>query len=101
MRIKYLNNEHGDLETLTRRDFREYHDGRIKLRLHTAINRADFVSLRMWFNGLPTKAYCHFLTNAFCYLVRVHNMHQDTKSARLIAVCKRTLVKTSWIRARC
>ena len=30
----------------------------------------------------------HFLMNASCY---VYNMHQDTKSARLIAVCKRTL----------
>ena len=39
-----------------------------KLRLQTAINRADFVSWWMWFNGSPTKAQRHFLTNAFCYL---------------------------------
>ena len=25
----------------------------VKVRLHTAINRADFVSWWMWFNGLP------------------------------------------------
>ena len=40
----------------------------LKLRLHTAINRADSVSWWMWFNGSPTKAHRHFLTNAFCYL---------------------------------
>ena len=41
---------------------------RLKLFLHTAINRADFVSWWMRFNGSPTKAHRHFLTNAFCYL---------------------------------
>ena len=41
----------------------------LMLRLHTAINRADFVSWWMWFNGSPTKAHRHFLTNAFCYLL--------------------------------
>ena len=67
----------------------------LKLRLHTAINRADFVSWWMWFNGTPTKVQGNFLTNAFCSVILLHsylyNMHQDTKSARLIAVCKRTL----------
>ena len=28
----------------------------------------------------------------FVAFVRVYNMHQDTKSARLIAVCKRTFI---------
>ena len=41
----------------------------------------------------------HFLTNAFCSVILlpsyVYNMHQDTKSARLIAVCKRTLMLVS------
>ena len=30
----------------------------------------------------------HFVT-----VVRIYNMHQDTKSAQLIAICKRTLSK--------
>ena len=66
----------------------------IKLRLHTAINRADFVSwwsniyrtrkrslpryqdtIRLWFSFvfphellMSLKMWFHFLTNAFCYL---------------------------------
>ena len=40
----------------------------LKLHLHTAINRTDFVFWWMWFNGSPTKVQRHFLTNAFCYL---------------------------------
>ena len=39
-----------------------------------------------------TQAHRHFLTNAFCYL----NMHQDTKSARLIAVCKRSFKEVKY-----
>ena len=35
---------------------------------HTVINRVDFVSWWMWFNGLTTKVQRYFLTNAFCYL---------------------------------
>ena len=42
---------------------------RFKLRLHTAINQADFVFWWMWFNGSPTKARRHFLTNALCHLL--------------------------------
>ena len=38
------------------------------VRLHTAINRTDFVSWWMWFNGPPTIVQRNFLTNAFCYL---------------------------------
>ena len=55
-------------------------------------NWADFVSWWMWFNGSPTKAHRHFLTSHECILLPfyVYNMHQDTRSARLIAVCKRT-----------
>ena len=60
----------------------------VKVRLDTAINREDFVSWWMWFNGSSTKAQCHFLTNAILLPSYVYNMHQDTKSARLIAVCK-------------
>ena len=40
----------------------------VMLRLHTAINRADFVSWCMWFNGSRTEVQRHFLTNAFCFL---------------------------------
>ena len=58
-----------------------------ELRSHTAINRADFVSWWMWFNGSPTKVQRHECILLPSYL---YNMHQDTKSARLIAVCKRT-----------
>ena len=53
----------------------------LKVRLDTAINRADFVSWWMWFNGSPTKAQCHFLTNGILLASYVYNMHQDTKSA--------------------
>ena len=64
---------------------------KVKLRLHTAINRADFgpgecdlmVHLRKY-------SQRHSLTNAFCPS-NIYNTHQDMKSARLIAVCKRTL----------
>ena len=53
---------------------------------------ANFVSWWMWFNGTPTKAPRNFLTNA-CILLPsyVYNMQPNTKSARLIAVCKRSL----------
>ena len=64
----------------------------VKLRLHTAISLGQ-ISYRgelMWFNGSPTKVHRRFLTNAFCYLRTLYNMYQDTKSARLIAVCKRS-----------
>ena len=42
----------------------------------------------MWFNGSPTKvvSFSHECTLLPSY---VYNMHQDTKSVRLIAVCKR------------
>ena len=45
-----------------------------------------FVSWWMWFNGSHTEIQRHFLTNAFCYL-------RTSKSARIIAVCKRTLIR--------
>ena len=60
------------------------------VKVHTAINRADFVSWWMWFNGSPTKARRHFLTECILLPSYVYNMHQDTKSARLIPVCKRS-----------
>ena len=52
-----------------------------KIRLHTAINRADFVSWWMWFNRLTTKVQLHFRTECILLPMYVHNMHQDTKSA--------------------
>ena len=62
----------------------------VKLRLHTAINRADFVSWWMWFTiyRLTTKVHRHFLTECILLPLYVYNMHQDTKSTWLIAVCK-------------
>ena len=47
-------------------------------------------SWRMWFSDSPTKVQRHFLHESILLLSYVYNMHQDTKSARLIAVCKRT-----------
>ena len=61
-----------------------------KLRLHTAINRADFVSWWMWFNASPTKSTASFSHDCILLTSYVYNMHQDTKLARLIAVCKRS-----------
>ena len=43
----------------------------------------------MWFNGSPTKVPRHFLTECILLPSYVYNIHQDTKSAQLIAVCKR------------
>ena len=51
-----------------------------------ASNRADFVSWWMWFNGSQTKAQRHFCHEVVLLHSYVYNMHQDTKSARLIAV---------------
>ena len=45
----------------------------------------------MWFNRLTTKVHRHFLTECILLPLYVYNMHQDTKSARLIAVSKRSL----------
>ena len=53
---------------------------RVKLRLHTAINRNDFVSWWMWFNRLTTKLQRHFLTECILLPLYVYNMHQDTNS---------------------
>ena len=65
----------------------------VKVRLHTAINRADFISWWMWFNRLAMKELRHFLTKCILLPLYVYtcNMHQDTKSARLIAMCKCSL----------
>ena len=55
----------------------------------------------MWFNGSTTKVQRNFLTNAFCYLrmyITCTNCHQDTKSARLIAVCKCTFRRSGYTR---
>ena len=45
----------------------------------------------MWFNSSPTKVQRHFLTMMLILLPSyVYNMHLDTKSTRLTAVCKRS-----------
>ena len=60
------------------------HKRSLNVRLHTVINRADFV----WFTYESTASFSHQ-----CILLPLYgyNMHQDTKSSRLIAVCKRSL----------
>ena len=65
---------------------------KVRPRLHTAINRTDFVSWWMWFNGWPNESTASWFSRE-CILLPsyVYNMLQDTKSARLIAVCKRSL----------
>ena len=63
----------------------------LKHHLYIAIKRADFVSSWMWFNGSATKVQRHLFTNATLLPSYVYNMYQDMKSARLIAVCKRSL----------
>ena len=55
----------------------------VKLRLHTAINRVDFVS--WWQNAFLRKWHCAFECEP------LNHIHHDTKYARLIAVSKRTL----------
>ena len=40
--------------------------------------------------GYPRKYSSHFLTECILLPLYVYNMHQDTKSARLIAVCNRS-----------
>ena len=66
---------------------------RVKVRLDTAINRADFVSWWMWFNGSTTKATAEFSHECILLPSYIYNMHQDTKSARLIALCKRSFIQ--------
>ena len=62
----------------------------LKLRLHTAINRADFVSWCMLYTYEGNKMHS-WENSAVAFVVEpLNHIHQDTKSARLIAVCKRT-----------
>ena len=64
--------------------------------LHTAINKADYVSWRMLYmyegnnmhSWLVRKWCCTFMGEP------LNHIHQDTKSAWLIAVCKRSLKYT-------
>ena len=44
-------------------------------------------------NGYPRKHIVIFSRMHFVTFIRVYNMHQDTKSARIIAVCKRTFTE--------
>ena len=66
----------------------------IKVRLHTAINRADFVSWCMLYTYEGNKMHswekfrCTFVSEP------LNHIHQDTKSVRLLAVSKRSL---SWL----
>ena len=62
----------------------------LKLRLHTAINRADFVSWCMLYIYIYTKVTkCIREKMTMCFREWIH-IHQDAKSARFIAVCKRS-----------
>ena len=58
-----------------------------KPRLHTAINRADFVSWCMLYTHQGNKM--HSWENGRCTFVgeSLNRIHQDTKSVRLIAAC--------------
>ena len=65
----------------------------VMVRLHAAINRADFVSRWMWFNGSHTEIRtASFSEECISLHLYVYKIHQDTKSTRLIALCKRTLI---------
>ena len=66
---------------------------RLKLHLHTAINKADFVSRCMLYTYKVTKYIREKMTLYTCTFVGepLNRIHQDTKSARLIAVCKHSL----------
>ena len=61
------------------------------VRLHTAINRADFVSCCMLYTYTKvTKCIREKMTLYFVGAPSNH-IHQHTKAARLVVVCKRTL----------
>ena len=51
----------------------------VMLCLHTAINRADFVSWWMWFNGSPNESTASFSHECILLPSYVYNIHQDTK----------------------
>ena len=65
----------------------------VKLRLHTAINRDDYSCFGECDLMILLQKYSvifsrvHFVTFICIYNI----MHQDAKSARLMAVCKRAL----------
>ena len=62
------------------------------LRLHTAINRADLVSWCMLYTYKGNKMHSSENDPVLISVCEpLNHIHQDTKSARLIAVCKRTL----------
>ena len=64
----------------------------LKLRLHTAINRADFVSWSMLYTYEGNKMHSRENHDAVLSLGQpLNHIHQETKSVRLIAVCKRGL----------
>ena len=63
-----------------------------EVRLHTAINRADFVSWCMLYTYKGNKMHSSENDPVLISVCEpLNHIHQDTKSARLIAVCKRTL----------
>ena len=64
----------------------------IKVRLHTAISRVNLVS---WWMLQTYKGNKMYLSENDAVLISVceplNYIHQDTKSARLIAVCRRSI----------
>ena len=64
-----------------------------KVRFHTVINRADFVSWCM-LHIRTTVRKCIVVRKWRCTFVgeSLNHIHQDTKSARLIAMCKRSFM---------
>ena len=65
------------------------------LRLHTAINRAISYPDQCDLMVHPRKCSVIFSWMHFVTVVRIHNMHQGTKSAQLIAVFKRTFIRVN------
>ena len=63
----------------------------IKVRLHTAINRADFVSWCMLYTYDGNKMHSWENDAVLLLAEPLNHIHQDTKPVRLIAVCKRSL----------
>ena len=63
----------------------------VKLRLHTANCRADFLSQRMVGNWVLSKMTCEMSPRYILLTVFLLNMARDQESSRQIAVCKRTL----------
>ena len=60
----------------------------IKVRLHTAINQADFISWCMLYIQTKVTKYIREKMTLYTFIDKpLNHIRQNTKSARLIAVC--------------